>query len=109
MAKKVKKEEKFDKFQIENSTYYTRVPDWYKNREIYKPLNTKVFLAFIPGTIREIKVKVGDTITKGDQLMILEAMKMNNEVKALYEGKVKAIHVKEGEMVRKNQLLIDFE
>jgi len=72
-------------------------------------LNEKVILAFIPGTIREMEVKVGDSVRVGERLMILEAMKMNNEVKALYEGKVKAIHVKEGDMVRKNQALLDLE
>ncbi len=109
MGKKDKKEEQFDAFHIENSVYYTRVPDWYKNREVYKPLNQKVLLAFIPGTIREMEVKVGDVVESGDLLMILEAMKMNNEVKALIGGKIKSIHVKEGDMVRKNQLIIDFE
>jgi biotin carboxyl carrier protein len=109
MAKKDKKEEQFDEFYVENSVYYTRVPDSYKNREVYKPLNEKVILAFIPGTIREMEVKVGDSVRVGERLMILEAMKMNNEVKALYEGKVKAIHVKEGDMVRKNQALLDLE
>lgn len=109
MGKKDKAVEQFDKFYIENSVYFTRVPEWYKNREAYKPLDVKVLLAFIPGTIRELHVKVGDVINVGDVLMILEAMKMNNEVKALYTGKVKTIHVKDGEMVRKNQLLIDLE
>lgn len=110
MGKKDKDKEQFDKFYIENTVYYyTRVPDWYKNRKVYKPLNEKVLLAFIPGTIRDIQVKVGDIVESGDMLMILEAMKMNNEVKALVGGKIKAIHVKEGNMVRKNQLIIDFE
>ena len=104
-----KKEEQFDAFHIENSVYYTRVPDWYKNREVYKPLNEKKSLAFIPGTIREMEVKVGDVVESGDRLMILEAMKMNNEVKALIGGKIKSIHVKEGDMVRKNQLILEFE
>ncbi|MCD6179870.1 MAG: acetyl-CoA carboxylase biotin carboxyl carrier protein subunit [Bacteroidales bacterium] len=107
--KKVNAEEKFDAFYIENSVYYTRIPDSYKNRESYKPLNTKVLLAFIPGTIREMQVKVGDAVIRGNRLMILDAMKMNNEVKSFVDGKVKAIHVKDGDMVRKNQLLIEFE
>jgi biotin carboxyl carrier protein len=109
MAKKDKNEEQFDEFYIENSVYFTRIPDYYKNRETYKPLNEKVLLAFIPGTIREMEVKVGDVVEMGDRLMILEAMKMNNEVKALLAGKVKAILVKEGDMVRKNQLIVEFE
>lgn len=107
--KKEKKEEKFDEFYLENTVYYTRIPDAYKNREAYKPLNEKLLKAFIPGTIRAITVKVGDEVVVGDSLMTLDAMKMNNNVQALFAGKVKIISVIEGDMVRKNQILIEFE
>lgn len=109
MGKKDKQEEKFDEFYLENTVYYTRVPDSYKNRQIYKPLDEKVLKAFIPGTIREMKVKVGDIIAIGDNLMVLDAMKMDNNVKALFAGKIKAINVNEGDMVRKNQTIIELE
>ncbi len=121
MSKKEKKEkkekkdkldkldEKFDEFFIENSIYLTRVPDSYKNREVYKPLNEKVLKAFIPGTIREMQVNVGDIVAHGDVLMILDAMKMNNEVKSMISGKIISILVKEGDMVKKNQIIAEFE
>lgn len=107
--KKEKKQEKFDEFYLENTVYYTRIPDSHKNRETYKPLNEKLLRAFIPGTIRAITVKVGDEVVFGDSLMTLDAMKMNNNVQALYAGKVKNINVVEGDMVRKNQILIEFD
>lgn len=107
--KKEKKFAGFDEFLIENTVYYTKIPDYYKNRVAYSPPNEKILRAFIPGTIREMKVKVGDVVNIGDSLMILEAMKMNNEVKALIEGKVKAIFIMEGDMVRKNQEIVEFE
>ncbi|MBN1651173.1 MAG: acetyl-CoA carboxylase biotin carboxyl carrier protein subunit [Bacteroidales bacterium] len=112
--RKLRKEKKedavevFDEFYLENMLYYTRVPDAYKNREAYKPLNEKVLKAFIPGTIREMNVEVGETIEVGQKLMILDAMKMDNVVKAMYSGTVKSIHVKEGEMVKKNQVILEF-
>jgi len=109
MGKKDKKEEVYDEFYLENTVYYTRVPDSYKNREIYKPLNEKILKAFIPGTIREMKVKIGDIVAVGDNLMILDAMKMDNNVKALFAGKIKAINVIEGDMVKKNQTILEFE
>lgn len=107
--KKADSEEVFDEFYLENMLYYTRVPESYKNREVYKPLNEKVVIAFIPGTIREMKVKVGESIEVGQQLMVLDAMKMDNNVKALYGGTIKSINVKEGDMVKKNQVIIEFE
>ncbi len=107
--RKVEPLEKFDEFYLENTVYYTRVPDYYKNRQIYKPLNEKKLLAFIPGTIREMQVKVGDIVSIGDRLMILDAMKMNNDVKSFLDGKIKTVLIQEGDMVKKNQVLIEFE
>lgn len=62
----------------------------------------------MPGLIVEIKVKPGDEVQKGDQLLILEAMKMENIIKSPGEGVVKAVNVKQGDGVEKNQVLIQF-
>ena len=62
----------------------------------------------MPGLIMEIKVKPGDEVKKGDQLLILEAMKMENIIKSPGEGVVKAINVKKGDGVEKNQVMIQF-
>lgn len=62
----------------------------------------------MPGLIFDIKVKEGDTVAKGDAIMILEAMKMENIIKSPGEGVVKTIKVKKGDSVEKNQILIQF-
>ncbi|PLK45234.1 acetyl-CoA carboxylase biotin carboxyl carrier protein subunit [Emticicia sp. TH156] len=63
----------------------------------------------MPGLIYEMKVKVGDEVKKGDVLLILVAMKMENAIKAAGDGKVKTIKVKTGETVEKNQVIMEFE
>jgi biotin carboxyl carrier protein len=63
----------------------------------------------MPGLIVSIQVKVGDIIKKGDSLLILEAMKMENVLKATGEGKIKGIKVAVKQNVEKNQVLIEFE
>lgn len=63
----------------------------------------------MPGLILDIKVTAGDSVAKGDQLLVLEAMKMENVIKSPGEGVVKAIIVKKGDSVEKNQILIEFE
>ena len=63
----------------------------------------------MPGLIYEMKVQVGDEVKKGDILLILVAMKMENAIKAAGDGKVKAIKVKTGETVEKNHIIIEFE
>lgn len=62
----------------------------------------------MPGLIIDLKVKEGDLVKTGDPLLILEAMKMENVIKATGDSVVKALKVKKGESVEKNQVLIEF-
>lgn len=68
-----------------------------------------VLKAPMPGLILKIEVEPGQEIKKGDGLVIVEAMKMENELKATAPGKVKEIKVKEKQPVEKNEVLIVFE
>lgn len=63
----------------------------------------------MPGLVLEISVEVGQTIVKGDTLLILEAMKMENVIKSPTDGVIKSIVAKKGEAVEKNQVLLNFE
>ena len=60
----------------------------------------------LPGTIIDIKVKVGDQVKEGDTLLILEAMKMQNNIEAEASGQVTAIHVKPGDSVMEGTALV---
>mgnify|MGYP002396478750 CR=1 FL=1 len=62
----------------------------------------------MPGLILKVEVEDGQEVTKGDTLMILEAMKMENVIKATGEGTVLSVKVNEGDTVEKNQVLIQF-
>ena len=60
----------------------------------------------MPGLVVKIEVKEGDEVQAGQGLVVLEAMKMENELKATDKGKVTAIHVKAGQTVDKSQSLL---
>ena len=62
----------------------------------------------MPGLIIDLRVKEGDTVMPGDALLILEAMKMENMIKASAQSVVKSVKVKKGDSVEKNQVLIEF-
>lgn len=62
----------------------------------------------MPGLIRAVNVKPGDVVKKGDPLLILEAMKMENVVKASGDGVVAKVNVTPGQSVEKAHLLIAF-
>ena len=63
----------------------------------------------MPGTIMSIKTKPGDKIQKGDVIMILEAMKMENEIIAPEDGVITSIDVSEGASVNTGDILATFE
>jgi len=63
----------------------------------------------MPGTIVSIKVKTGDVVKAGDILLILESMKIQNEIPAPRDGKIKQIFVAEGKYVRRREPLVAIE
>lgn len=60
----------------------------------------------MPGTILSFNVSVGDTVSEGQVLAILEAMKMENELVSPASGKIKSIHVEKGSSVVENQIIL---
>jgi len=66
-------------------------------------------IAPMPGKILEVLVEEGQIIKENDPLLVLEAMKMANEIKSHISGKVKKIHVKAEDIVMKDDLLIEIE
>lgn len=63
----------------------------------------------MPGLIINVSVNVGDEVSKGDLLLILEAMKMENAIKSPRDGKIKKINVQLKQPVEKNQVMLEFE
>lgn len=66
-------------------------------------------LAPLPGTIWEVVVKEGDRVKAGEAVIILEAMKMENELTAPMDGVVSQIHVVKGDKVQNEQVLAVIE
>jgi biotin carboxyl carrier protein len=62
----------------------------------------------MPGLMLSINVSVGQEVSKGEPLLILEAMKMENVIKSPTDGTIQQILVKQGQSVEKNQVLIQF-
>jgi biotin carboxyl carrier protein len=62
----------------------------------------------MPGLVLDIRVSEGDSVKKGDPILVLEAMKMENIIKSPTDGIIKKVNVKKGVAVEKNQVLINF-
>jgi pyruvate carboxylase subunit B len=63
----------------------------------------------MPGLVVRVEVEVGQVVAEGDGVVIVEAMKMENELRAGGGGRVRTIHVREGEAVEKDQTLVEFD
>ena len=94
---------------IDNVRYKTNLTRTYLMRKPYEPVNPKLVVSFIPGTIVKVYVKVGDKVKKGDKLIVVEAMKMNNELMSNMNGVIHSINIQAGERVVRNQPLIEFK
>ena len=101
--------------KVNGNTYQTKIADKYDRliKEIGLSIGNTQKLNTIkspmPGLVLTIMVNVGDKVQKGDTLLILEAMKMENVIKAPADATVKAIHILKGQAVEKAQLLIEME
>jgi pyruvate carboxylase subunit B len=74
-----------------------------------RPTHEGCVTAAMPGTIVEVKVKIGDKVNAGDGALVIEAMKMENEIQATKTGVVIAIHVKKGDSVTPDETLIEIQ
>lgn len=100
-------------FKINGNKYTSTIHDKYDR--LIDQLGMKVgasqkigdIKAPMPGLVLEVSVEVGMQVIKGDKVLILEAMKMENALKAAGDGIVKAIHITKGKAVEKGQLLIE--
>ncbi len=99
-------EDKIVEFQMGDSVYDTTLSDKYINRKPWEPVNLKVVKAVIPGIIRKLYVDKGAKVKTGDKLVVLEAMKMKNDLLATEGGVVDEILVKVGERVSKDDVLV---
>jgi biotin carboxyl carrier protein len=96
-------------FNYDDSNYRTLFTKKFTDRKPYIPPDPKKIYAFIPGTIQKVHVKDKAKVKKGDPLLVFQAMKMNNIITAQINGVIKKIYVKNGDLVPKTQLLLEFK
>lgn len=94
---------------IAGQKYYTQLTPKFENRPIWEKSDPKQLRAIIPGNIEEIVAAEKKRYKKGEVLLTFKAMKMLNSLLMPLSGVVKKIHVAKGDVVAKNQLLVEIE
>jgi len=111
----VKRTTRFIKMTYQGTDFTLKVSSP-RNAELQKympyyapPDTTKLVMAPMPGAIVSVAIKPGDKVTANQELVVMEAMKMQNVLKAKSDGVVKAVHIKAGDIVGDAQKLVEFE
>lgn len=94
---------------VRGDTYKTTYNKKFLKRKKWEKPDNKKVTSFIPGTIRQIFVKVGDQVKMNDKLLVLEAMKMMNTIYATEDGTIKSVRVSEGDKLPKGIVMLEFE
>ncbi|MGQ8336056.1 biotin/lipoyl-containing protein [Sunxiuqinia sp. A32] len=94
---------------VHSAVYETEYTNKYRNRVNWEEPNFNHIYSFIPGTIIDVFIKTGEKVKKGDTLLILEAMKMHNNVEMPFDGKIVKINVKAGDKIPKKFLMIEIK
>ena len=94
---------------VHSAKYQTTFTKKYENRKVWAEPNFNHINSYIPGTIIDIPVKVGDVLKEGTSILILEAMKMHNNIRMPFKGKILKINIEIGQKIPKNFLMIEIE
>lgn len=90
-------------------SYPTRLTKKFLNRRRYVAPDPRQCTCVIPGIIRKVRVREGSDVTEGEKILVLEAMKMQNDIVAHRDARISRVCVTEGDVVIKGQVLLEFE
>lgn len=94
---------------VHSAKYQTTYNKKYENRKVWAEPNFNHINSYIPGTVIDILVKKGQKVAAGESILILEAMKMYNDIKMPFKGKIVKVYVEIGQKIPKNFLMIEVE
>lgn len=94
---------------VHSAKYETTYTKKYLNRKVWAEPNFNNINSYIPGTIIDILVKEGQVLNEGDSIIVLEAMKMYNDVQMPFKGRVVKINIEKGQKIPKNFLMMEIE
>jgi len=94
---------------VHSAQYQTTYNKKYLNRKVWEEPNFNHIKSYIPGTIIDILVKEGQILDEGESILVLEAMKMHNDIQMPFKGKILKINVEKGQKIPKSFVMIEIE
>ena len=102
-------EKKYKELIVQGAIYKTTYTKKFEERINYETPNENLLYSFIPGTIIDIFVKKKDKVKEGETLLLLEAMKMQNQVRMPFDGEIVKVHVKKDEVIPNRHLMVEIK
>ena len=109
MKKEGKEEKEYKTLVVQGAVYKTTFTKKFEDRVIWEEPNENLLYSFIPGTIIDIFIKPKDKVKEGETLLLLEAMKMQNQVRMPFDGEIVKVHVKKNDVIPKKHLMIEIK
>ena len=94
---------------IQGAVYKTKYSRKFEERDVWETPDTNKFYSFIPGTIIDIYVKPKQKVKEGETLLLLEAMKMQNQVRMPFDGEIVKIYVQKDEVIPNRHLMVEIK
>ena len=94
---------------IDDTVYETGASAKFAGRKAYVPIDPRKVLCAIPGIVKKVHVRPGQKVRRGQPLLVIEAMKMQNAVASPEDAMVKSVPAAVGRMVTKGQIIVEFE
>ena len=94
---------------VHSAKYETTYTKKYLNRKVWEEPNFNLIKSYIPGTIIDVLVNEGQVLKGGNSIIVLEAMKMYNDVQMPFDGKIVKIHIEKWQKIPKNFVMIEIE
>ena len=94
---------------IQGAVYKTTYTWKFENRVKWEAPNPNLIYSFIPGTILDVFVKPRNKVKEGETLLLLEAMKMQNQVRMPFDGEIVKIYVKRDDVIPKKHLMLEIK
>ncbi len=94
---------------IGGAVYLTTFTKKFEQRVNWEAPDVNLLYSFIPGTIIDIYVKPKQKLKEGDVILLLEAMKMQNQVRMPFDGEIVKIHVKKDEVIPNRYLMVEIK
>ena len=103
------KNHQYQVFVVNSAKYQTLLTKKFERRKKWQPADPNEIRSFIPGTIIDVFVQPGQSVKEGEALLLLNAMKMHTKIEMPVDGVIKEVHVKKGDRVPKDAIMVVIE